>query len=78
LAGGVTLAGLKPQEEPDGRLAHDSVTALEKPLIEVTVQVEVVLLPWVTVRLDGLHAMLKSGVGVPAVGVTVTQLLARP
>src|SRR5918999_1698435 len=39
LAGGVTEAGLKPQEEPDGMLAHDSVTALEKPLIEVTVQV---------------------------------------
>jgi hypothetical protein len=78
LDGGVTEEGLKLQLDPEGRLAQERLTALEKPPVEVTVHVELVLLPWVTVRLDGLQEMLKSGVGVSAVGTTWTQLLARP
>ena len=52
-------------------------TALAKPLVEVTVQVLLALLPWVTVRLEGLQATLKSGL-VGAVGVALTHVLARP
>ena len=55
---------------------QDRLTALLNPLVEVTVQVLVPLPPWVTLRLDGLQEMLKSGVA-EAAGVTVTQLLTR-
>jgi hypothetical protein len=76
--GGVTDEGTKPQETPDGRLAHDIATADEKPPVEVTVQVVVALAPWVTVTLDGLQATEKSGVGAPATGVTEAQFEALP
>src|SRR5262245_30199576 len=78
LAGGVTEDGTKPQLTPAGWPAQESATALLKPFVDVTVQVLEPLPPWATDRLDGLHETEKSGVGEPAVGVTVTQLLARP
>ena len=76
-AGGVTEAGLKLHDVPAGRFAQERVTALAKPLMELTVQVVPPLLPCWMVRLDGVHERLKSGVA-PAVGVALTQLLARP
>src|SRR5687768_7495800 len=75
-AGGVTEAGLYEQLAPEGRLAQPRVTALLKPLVEVTVQVVLLLEPWVTVTLDGLQLIEKSGVA-DATGVTVAQLLTR-
>ena len=78
LAGGVTELGEKPQVTPAGWPEQERATALLKPFVDDTVQVLPPLPPWATDRLDGLHETEKSGVGVPAVGVTVTQLLARP
>jgi hypothetical protein len=75
LGGGVTTPGLYAHVTPAGRLAQDRVTGLEKPPLEVTVQVLVPLLPCWMVRLAGLHDRLKSGL---ALGVPVAQLLAGP
>src|SRR5262245_14634066 len=74
LGGGVTEDGLGVQVTPVGMAPQARVTALLKPLSEVTVQVVVLLPPWATETLDGLQATEKSGVAV-ALGVTVTQLL---
>ena len=76
-AGGVTGLGLAEQVTPAGRPAQARLTALLKPFCDVTVQVLVALPPWAAVRLDGLQAMVKSGV-TEAAGVTVRQVLARP
>src|SRR5688572_9071083 len=63
LAGGVTVAGLKLHVDPDGMPVQLKLTAELKPLVELTVHVLALLVPpWVTVRLDGLQEMLKSGV----------------
>jgi hypothetical protein len=78
LAGGVTELGTNPQVTPAGWPEHERATALLKPLVDDTVQVLDPLPAWATDRLDGLHETAKSGVGVPAVGVTVAQLLLRP
>ena len=59
----VTEAGLKLHVTRDGSPEQAKLTALEKPLTEVTVQVVVALPLRCTLRLDGLHAIVKSAVG---------------
>ena len=58
LAGGVTVAGTKPQEAPLGRPLHVRLTADEKPPVDWTVHVEPPLEPCWIVRLDGAHETL--------------------
>jgi hypothetical protein len=72
LAGGVTGLGLKLQATPAGWPLQDSVTALLKPLSEVTVQLLVPLPPCARLNEDGLELTLKSGVPIVADLVTVT------
>ncbi len=64
-AGGVTVAGLKVQPVPAGRLAQERATGLENPALEATVQVALPLVPCGTVRLDGLHPSGVNGRFVP-------------
>jgi hypothetical protein len=73
----LTDVGLNAQLRPEDRPEHEKPTAPLNPLSADTVQVLVVLEPWVTVSDDGLQARVKSGF-VGAVGVALTQLLARP
>jgi hypothetical protein len=55
---GVQLAGLKEHAAPAGRFEHDSVTADAVPAVFVTVAVDVVLEPLVTVA--ELAAIVKA------------------
>jgi hypothetical protein len=71
---GVTDAGEALHDMPEGRPAQPTATALSYPPVEFTVQVVVVLPPWMTVRLEGVQATVK----LPAVGVARAQLLVRP
>jgi hypothetical protein len=77
LAGGVTGDALKEQVAPAGKPVQARLTALEKPPVDVTVQVLVVLPVCGTDRLAGAQATLKSGV-VVVVGVPLTQALVGP
>ena len=63
-AGGVTDVGAKAHETPEGSVPQLKLTAELNPPVDVTVQVVLALLPWVTDTLDGLHATEKSGVAV--------------
>ena len=76
LAGGVTGLVEKAHDAPAGRPEQASVTALAKPLVELTVQVLVPLAPVLMVKLDGAHETAKSGV-TEAAGVTFKHELTR-
>jgi len=60
----VTLEGLSVAVKPEDDTVLDSVTDPAKPFKLDRVIVEVAVEPAVKLRLDGLLAMLKSGVGV--------------
>jgi hypothetical protein len=58
---GVTVAGAKLQDAPDGSPEHVNVTAALKPFTGVTVSVAVPLCPAATVNAAGDAAIEKSG-----------------
>ena len=68
---GVTELGLSEQVEPAGAPVHVSATAEVKPFKPVTVMVDVADAPAATLTAAGEAAMLKSGVVVPPVPVSV-------
>src|SRR5687767_10818837 len=73
-AGGVTLTGLNRQAAPAGRPAQPSVTALENPLVEVTVQVLVTFDSGAVTSLAGVHSTPKDGTGAGGGGGGATLL----
>src|SRR5438552_7677784 len=58
--GGVTVAGLNAQVTPAAWPEHDSVTGLEKPDSDFTLQLLVFESPCLTTMLEGVQVMLKS------------------
>src|SRR5436190_23248667 len=65
--GGVTGFGAKAQVTPEGWPLQLRLTALLKPVVDVTVAVLVPLPPAGIVSVAGLRLTLKSGVGCEAV-----------
>jgi hypothetical protein len=66
-AGGVTGFGLNEQETRFGSPTQSKLTGLLKPPVEVTVHVDVPVLPRGAVRFEGEHAIEKSPVGADCV-----------
>ena len=71
VAVGVTELGLSEHDDPDGAPLHVRATAVVNPFNPVTVTVEVPVAPAATLTVAGAAAMLKSGVVVPPVPVSV-------
>jgi hypothetical protein len=68
---GVTELGLSEQDEPAGAPVQVRATAVVKLFNPVTVTVEVAVAPAATLALAGDAAMLKSGLVVPPIPVSV-------
>ncbi len=68
---GVTVAGLKPHDTPEGNPEQAKATAVSKPFVGVTVMLAVAGVELVSVPLPGLIDSEKSGGG-GAETVTVT------
>jgi hypothetical protein len=71
VAVGVTELGFSEQDEPAGTPVHVRATAVVNPFNPVTVIVEVAVAPAATLTLAGDAAMVKSGLVVPPVPVSV-------
>jgi hypothetical protein len=67
--------GLKETVTPEGAPEADSAMALLKPPEIAVVMVELPAAPWAIETALGEAEIEKSGVGVPPVGVTDTQVL---
>jgi hypothetical protein len=72
---GVTIAGLKLHETPEGNPEQTKVTAASKPLTGVTVILAVAGVELVSVPLAGLIESEKSGGGAEMVTVTAGEVL---
>ena len=72
---GVTVAGLKLHETPEGSPEQAKVTAASKPLTGATVMLAVAGVELVSVPLPGLIDSEKSGAGAEMVTVTAAEVL---